>query len=268
MELTVDGRRAFAYTGGHAIDSERPSLLFVHGAGADHTVWALQSRYFAYHDWNVLAPDLPGHGRSAGAPLAAIGDIADWLIRLLEAAGIARAILVGHSMGSLAALETAARHPTRSAGIALLGTSVPMPVAKPLMDAARANDHMAFDMIAIWGHSAAAQIGGNRAPGLWMTGGVLRLLEKSAPGVLHADLKACDDYREGLESAAKVTCPALLLLGDRDLMTPPRASKELAGVLADVRTVMLDGCGHEMMAEQPDQVLDALIEFARAHSPP
>ena len=172
---------------------------------------------------------------------------------------IETAQLVGHSMGSLVVLEAAARHPKRVTGLALLGTSVPMPVTDALLLAAEAGDHSAFDMVTIWGHSRDGQVGGNRAPGLWMTGGGLRLLERSGPGVMYAAMTACNDYKHGLESAAKVRCPALLLLGARDAMTPPKAAKALAEAIPNSTTVVLKGCGHMMMSEQPDQVLDALI---------
>ena len=156
-------------------------------------------------------------------------------------------------------LEAAARHPARISRLALLGTAVPMPVAGPLLDAAEADDHAAYDMVTIWGHSRDGQVGGNRAPGIWMTGGGVRLLEHSKPGVMHASLKACNDYTEGLDSGAKVACPTLLLLGARDAMTPPKVARSLAEAIPGSETVVLKGCGHMMMAEQPDAVLDALI---------
>ena len=258
MDILVDGEPVFAATGGQAFDPARPSIVFVHGAGMDHTVWALQTRYFAYHGRNVLAVDLPGHGRSAGQPLAGIGEMADWLVRLLDAAGIDKAAIVGHSMGSLVALEAAVRHETRVSAVALLAISAAMPVSLPLLAASEADDHSAFDMINIWSHSRGAQIGGNRAPGLWMTGQTLRLLERTEPGVLYIDLKACNDFTFDLTMADGVTCPALLVLGERDAMTPPRGAAGLRTAIANAETVMLEGCGHMMMTERPDKVLDAL----------
>ena len=90
MELTVSGKKAYAYTGGKAFDAELPSVVFVHGAQHDHSVWILQSRYLAHHGYGVLALDLPGHGRSAGPALASVGDLADWVAAVLDAAGVAR----------------------------------------------------------------------------------------------------------------------------------------------------------------------------------
>jgi pimeloyl-ACP methyl ester carboxylesterase len=264
VELAVGGRKAYAYTAGHALDQALPSVVFVHGAANDHSAFLLQSRYFAYHGCNALAVDLPGHGRSDGPPLAAIGAMADWLASLLDAAGIRTAALVGHSMGSLVVLECAARHPERVRALALVGTSVPMPVGDALMDAAREDRHLALDMLNLWGHSTAAQLGGNTVPGMWMTGAYVRLLERAKPQVLHVDLEACNDYQDGLESAAKVRCPSLFVLGSRDLMTPPRGARGLAAAIPGARTLLLEGVGHALLAERPDAVLDALIGFVAA----
>ena len=164
-------------------------------------------------------------------------------------------------MGSLAALECAARHPERVRALALIGTAAPMFVGEGLMKAARDDSHDALDMVNIWGHSATAQIGGNTAPGMWMTGAYMRLLERAKPQVLHVDLKACAEYADGTASAAKVKCPTLFILGSRDIMTPPRNAKDLRSAIPGSRTVMLEGAGHALTAERPDAVLDALIGF-------
>src|SRR4051794_25545044 len=107
MQLKVNGHDVFAGTGGKPFDPAQPAIVLLHCAGMDHTAWALHDRYFAHHGISVLAPDLPGLGRSTGAPLTSIADMADWTVALIAAAGAAKAKLVGHSMGSLIALETA-----------------------------------------------------------------------------------------------------------------------------------------------------------------
>jgi len=261
MQLTVAGHPAYAYTGNRPLEPAQPTVVFVHGAANDHSVWALQSRYFAWHGRNVLAVDLPAHGRSAGQPLGSVDAIADWLAALLDAAGVDRAALVGHSLGSLAALAAAARHADRVGAIALLGPAVPMTVSDALLAAARAGDHLAYELINGWSFSAGRHLGGNRVPGVWMTGNALRLTERTRPGVLHADLAACNDYAGGLDAATAVRCPALLILGARDLMAPPRNTDALVAALPDKKVVTLPGCGHALMAEQPDAVLDALRRF-------
>ena len=259
MNLEIDRRVVFAATGGKEHGPNQPLIVFLHGAGMDHSVWALQSRWFAHHGGNVLAVDLPGHGRSAGPPLTDIPSLADWTERLIASMFCDRAALVGHSMGALIAVETAARHPDRSASLCLIGTAAKMPVHPDLLAAAKANSHDAVDMVSLWGLGARATMGGNIAPGVWMLASAERLLEKAAPGVLYADLAACDEYRTGAEAAAKVICPTTLILGERDMMTPVKAGLTLASLIAGAKTSVLKSAGHMLMLERPDETLDALI---------
>lgn len=261
MKLMVDGRQVYAATGNQEPDAERETVVFIHGAGQDHTIWVLPTRYFVRHQRNVLAVDLPGHGRSEGPPLERIEALADWIVAVLDAAGLDTAAVVGHSMGSLVALETAARHPHRVRALALVGTSIPMPVSDALLASAERDEHAALDMLTLWGHSRAAQLGGNATPGMWMVGGGLRLLEQARAGVVYTDLNACNEYVTGLEHAKDLTCPALLILGERDSMTPTRAARAVAEALPNATTVILERAGHALLAERPDPVLDALIRI-------
>jgi pimeloyl-ACP methyl ester carboxylesterase len=258
VELQVDGRKAFAATGGRPFDPAKPAVVFIHGAGMDHTVWTLQTRYFAHHGRSVLAVDLPGHGRSEGPQPGSIEGYAEWIARLIEAAGAARAALAGHSMGALIALEAAARAPERVSALALLGVAARMPVHPDLLAAADANDPRAFELVTSWGYGKAAHLGGNRAPGLWMLGGGKRLLERSAPGMLASDFRACDAYKTAADAASRVSCPTLFVLGAADRMTAPKAATPLADAVRGARTVILPQAGHMMMIEQPDATLDAL----------
>lgn len=258
MLLSVNGAETFVATGGREFDPALSTVVLLHGAGFDHTTWALHSRWFAHHGYGVLAPDLPGHGRSSGAALATIADMADWTAALLEAAGATKARLVGHSMGSLIALETAARHPAKVSGLSLIGTAATMTVGPDLLRAAEANDHAAIDMVSIWGLGFQAELGGSLAPGMWMHSGAQRVLGKCRPGVLFNDLSACNAYQGALAAAAKITVPATLILGERDMMTPAKAGKALAAAIPNAKTIVLPGAGHMMMVERPDELLAAL----------
>ena len=263
MELTVNGKTAYAYTGGKAFDAKLPSVIFVHGAQHDHSVWILQSRYLAHHGYGVLALDLPGHGRSAAPALASVGELADWVTAVQDAAGVKQAAIVGHSMGSLIALECAARHPDRVAKIALLAIAYPMKVSAELLAATRDDEPLAQDMVNIWSHSAYAQYPNCPGPGFWVIGENLRLMQRQKAGVMHVDFAACNAYAGGEQAAAAVRCPALLLLAKRDLMTPLRAARDFAKTIAGAQTVVIEGSGHNMMAEKPDEVLDALVAFLK-----
>jgi pimeloyl-ACP methyl ester carboxylesterase len=263
VRLVVNGTNVFAGTGGRALDAALPLVVFLHGAGLDHTVWALLARWFTHRGFGVLAPDLPGHGGSEGAPLETIAAMADFTAALIAAAGARKAGIIGHSMGSLTALETSARHPNKVSAIGLIATAAAMPVSSDLLKAAEANDPAAFDMVSIWGHGFAAGLGGSLAPGAWMLGNGRRLLERAPPGVLFRDLHACNAYADGLAAAAKAKVPATLVLGERDLMTPAKAGRELAAALPHARVRVLKGAGHMLMSERPDEVLAALGEFAK-----
>src|SRR5256714_10046062 len=165
MQLLVKCAGIFVATGGRPFDRSLPAVVMLHGAGFDHSTWALHSRWFAHHGYSVLAPDLPAHGRSSGAPLPTIADMADWTAALLDAAGAPKAKLVGHSMGSLIALETSARHPDKVSGLSLIGTAAAMTVGPDLLKAAGGKNPAALDMASIWGLRFKAELGGSLPPG-------------------------------------------------------------------------------------------------------
>src|SRR5439155_25424376 len=121
--------------------------------------------------------------------------------------------LVGHSMGALIALAAAARAPDRIASLALVGGAPLMPVHPDLLAEAASGKHNAVDLMVTWAVGRQAQLGANTAPGLWLTSGALRLLERADAAVLAGDRAACDAWRGAAAAAEAVTCPTLLLLG-------------------------------------------------------
>jgi pimeloyl-ACP methyl ester carboxylesterase len=254
-------RAVFLADHGKGFDARRPTALFVHGAGMDHSVWPLQARHFAYRGWNALAVDLPGHGRSGGELLRSIPALADWLGALIEVLGASTVHLVGHSMGALVGLDLAARREDRIAGLALLGAAPRMPVHPALLEAAGRPEPLAPELICDWVFGPAGHFGGHKAPGSWMLGHALRLLSQSAGPRLRDDLAACNDYQDGLQAAGKVRCPTLVIAGAADRMTPARQSARLGEAIRNAQLVVLADCGHMMMVEKPDETLDALVEF-------
>jgi pimeloyl-ACP methyl ester carboxylesterase len=265
MRLTVDGAGVYAHTGGREFDPALPAVVFVHGAGLDHTVWALQVRYVAHHGRSVLAPDLPGHGRSAGQPPESVEALAEWLAALIAAAGAKRAALIGHSMGAAACLELAARRPQLVERLALLGIAPRMKVHPDLIAAAENDPAQAREMIVDWAHGRRGRMGGNAAPGLWIAHTARRLIDRAGDNRgLARDLNACDAWAGGPEAAGKIACPTLLILGAEDRMTPVKSGRELAQAIKGAWAEVLPDSGHMVMVEQPDRTLDLLRKFLGA----
>lgn len=265
MDIDVQGQRTYCYTGGKAFNATQPTAIFIHGALHDHSVWILQTRYLAHHGWNVLAVDLPGHCRSAGTPPATVEAAADFVLALMDAAGLARAALIGHSFGSLIALEAAARAPARVSHLVLVGTAFPMKVSAALLEGSLKAPHKAIDMVNVFSRSTLAPPPSALGPGTWVFGGSRALMRRvlasnSAVNLFHTGFKACDAYANGLEAMAAVTAPVLFILGRKDQMTPPRAAQALVDCAQDARVAALD-VGHLQMLEAPDATLAALREF-------
>lgn len=263
MIVGVDGHDAHASTGGvdHARDDA--VVLLIHGAGMDSTVWQLQTRYLAHRGLRAVAVDLPAHGRSGGEPLTSIEEMAEWVARFAKAADVGTLHAVGHSMGTFIALELASRYPALIASLTLCGTAPAMPVHPELLDAAEQDLPRAAALMAAWGHAQPAHVGLNPTPGLWMLGGARALVENGRPGVLAADFRACMAYTGAEAAAAAATCPATVIIGLGDKMTPPKAGRALAEALEQPRIVELADTGHSMMIENPRAVKQAILDTVR-----
>jgi pimeloyl-ACP methyl ester carboxylesterase len=265
MLLTVQGVDAYCYTGGKPFDPALPTVVFIHGAQNDHSVWALQTRYFAHHGYGVLAVDLPGHGRGKGVAKASVAELADWLLQVLDAAGVQKAALFGHSMGSLIALEASHKAPARVTHLGMIGSTYPMKVSDALLETARSDEPGAIDMVNIWSHSSIAHKPSCPGPGFSVMGGARRLMQRisqiNPQQVFYTDFSACNAYANGEAAAQAVRCPTLFLFGARDMMTPPKSTRLLTSTIQHGRVVTVDS-GHSLMSEQPDAVLDALFSFA------
>jgi pimeloyl-ACP methyl ester carboxylesterase len=268
MKLTVQGRDTYCYTGGKAFDAAKPTIVFIHGVLNDHSVWILQSRYLANHGFNVLAIDLPGHGKSAGNCPKSVEDAAAFVIALLDTAGIAKAALVGHSWGSLIALHAASLAPARVTHLALVATAAPMKVSPALLDAAMSQPLQAIDMVNTFSHSTLAPPPSALGPGTWLYGGsraLMRRILQSNPleNVFHIGFSACNDYSQAFEALAQVNkaqAAILFIVGKWDQMTPPKAAQGLINAAPQASVVRV-GAGHSIMTEAPDATLAALHQF-------
>ncbi len=282
MYLTVLGHPTYCYTGGKPFDAAKPTIVFIHGVLNDHSVWILQTRYLAHHGFNVLALDLPGHGKSAGvnrdiAPCLSVEAAADFILALLDAAELKTASLVGHSFGSLIAIEAAARdavkNPSRIKQLALLGTAAPMLVSPVLLETSISAPNKAIDMVNTFSHSMLAPPPSSLGPGTWLYGSSKALMRRvQASNVAHnlffTGFTACNEYKNAVAGVSIASAAMLFIAGKSDQMTPPKAAKPLVDAAKDaakasgkqVQVVTLEA-GHSLMTEAPDGVLMALKGF-------
>lgn len=267
MIYTVEGAPLYAYTGGKTFDPLKPTVVFIHGVLNDHSVWILQSRHFANHGWNVLAIDLPGHGRSGGKAPTTVQSAAQSIVALLDAAGVSKAILIGHSFGSLIALHAAAEHPSRVSQLVMVGTAYPMRVSPALLENSLNAPEKAIHMVNVFSHSTLAPPPSALGPGTWLLGGSKALMRRVLASNPHENIfnigfKACDQYDQGEAAMAKVTCPTLFLLGQKDQMTTPKAAQSLIRLAQDGQVVQVNA-GHQLMVEAPEEALKAMLSFCK-----
>ena len=269
MYLQVNGAQTYCYTGGKAFDAAKPTVVFIHGVLNDHSVWILQTRYLANHGVNVLAVDLPGHCKSGGEAPSSVEEAADFIAALLDAAGVPSAALVGHSWGSLIALEAASRLKDRVNHLVLLGTAYPMKVSPALIEASLNEPLKALTMVNVFSRSTLAAPPSALGPGTWVYGASMALGKRvltSNPkvNVFHRGFVACDTYANGEQAVAAITCPVLFVLGAQDQMTQPKAAQGLiktaqaAGKAVQVVSLPV---GHHQMTETPDATLFAIRDF-------
>ena len=277
MKLTLHPTQApayeaYAYTGGKAFNAKQPTVIFIHGVLNDHSVWILQSRYLAHHGFNVLAIDLPGHGRSGGNAPSSVQEAATFIGQLLDAAGIQQAAMVGHSWGSLIALQAAADLKDRITHTVLVGTAFPMKVSPALIEASLNDPMKALKMVNVFSRATLAAPPSAFGPGTWVYGASMALGRRvlaSNPkvNIFHRGFVACDSYDQGLEAMAALTCPVLFVLGERDQMTPLKAAKSLidqAAVTGKTYRVVKVPMGHHQMTESPEETLKAMHAFLSA----
>jgi pimeloyl-ACP methyl ester carboxylesterase len=243
-------------------------MVLVHGAGGTHVVWQAQSRALAHAGYNVLVPDLPGHGQTDDVPgIGSVDDYARWLEKLIHAASAraripaAPVLLVGHSLGACIAVSYAAARPDRVQGLALVGASLEMKVNPALLEDCLADLPRAVAFITSFGHGRATHLCAGTAPGAWVLGADRALMLASAPAILHRDFAVSAAWQGGA-LAPQVRCPALVVSGAQDRMTPAKAGRQLAEALRDARHEVLPAVGHLLPTEAPRALLKLLERFA------
>ena len=261
MYFDVNGKRVFATTGGKPFDASRPTVIFLHGSGLDHTFWGLHSRFFAFRKYSVLVPDFPGHTNSEGPPLTSIEEMADWLNDVVETLDASNISIIAHSQGCLVALEFASRYKDRLKSVSFVASGLATPVNAALIDAAENNPEAAIAMMLGWGFGPAGHLHQGPIPGNSMVAGGLKVMRGNVPGELATDLRACDNYRNGKEAATAISCPIQVLLGGKDRMAPRKAGMELVAHLDNPELHILADSGHMVPQEAPDESRKLLRDF-------
>lgn len=261
MKHQLNGIDIHVATGGRKFDASGDVIIMLHGSGQNHLTWVLQSRYFAYRGFAVLAPDFPGHGLSDGTPLLSIEEMATWVIELLDSLDVRHATLVGHSQGCLVALETAAAYPDRIKRVALIAGAMAIPVSQQLLDMSDKALTKAISVMISWGHGPVAHMHDNTQPGHSFIGYGQRVMELNDNDALRADLNACNAYTNGPDAAKSITQSALCILAKNDRMTPLKFGQQMAKTLVNTEIRVIDGAGHMLPAECPAEVNAALRSF-------
>ena len=232
------------------LTGHKPPLLLIHGAGGSHLSWPPHLRRLP--DLRVIAVDLPGHGRSGGPGCTSIAAYRDKLRDFVDALGLSRFILAGHSMGGAIALDYARLFPERVAGLGLIGTSARLRVAPAILDGIRTDFAATTAQMMGWMVGSAFPASARRL--------ALQRLRESNPDVLHGDFAACDvfDLRTEVQG---LPLPALIIVGEEDQMTPPKFSESLHASLPNSELHRLPNAGHMVQLEQPDVVTDLLARF-------
>tara|TARA_Y100000590_G_scaffold365117_1_gene423848 strand:+ start:345 stop:1169 length:825 start_codon:yes stop_codon:yes gene_type:complete len=269
MKFKVDNNEVFASTGGRPFDKNKPLIIFVHGSGLTHMTWVLQTRYFAFHGYSVLALDLPGHGLSSGESLKSIEEMSDWLSKVIDAVGYKEASLVGHSQGCLVTIECASKYSNKIKTLSLIGGAGAIPMNPELLSLAENNDPKAVDLMMDWAHGPAGHFGGHPVPGLYhINTGTMLAKTRTIKNTLGVDFRACDNYKNGFEAAKKIKIPTLSILATDDKMCPVKEGKKLADLIEGSQVDIIDNCGHMMLLEEADRVLAVLKKFITSKYPP
>ncbi len=195
--------------------------------------------------------------------MTSIEEMAEWVAGSVAGLGLRRVHVVGHSMGTFIALELASRHPHLTETITLCATAAAMPVHPDLLAAAHDDVPAAAAMMAAWGHARPARAGATSPPGSWLITGPRSLVKSAAPGALASDLMACAQYTAATVAAAAVTCPATVIIGLGDKMTPPRSGRALAAAFPAAHVVELANTGHFMLSGNARAVNRALLAALR-----
>jgi len=248
----IDSTKIACWINGKDFGKHKQSLVFIHGSGGDHSLWSLQ--YAKLHkQFNIVAIDLPGHGRSQGSGESDVGNYCLWMKRLLDALHLKNSILVGHSLGAAIALQFALNYPQEIKGIIPVGGGMKMPVNPSILEGLQKNPAEIIDFI------CKLSLAKENRPQFFAS--LKKSLSLANIDVLYSDLSACDKL-DLTSKISKITAPVLVICGTEDKMTPPDFSRRIAENIDGAKLCLIEGAGHMVMMERPNEFNEALNKFA------
>ena len=257
MNLQIENKQVFFTDTGESFDKSKHSIILLHGSGQSHVVWSLTTQYLSDQDYNVFALDFPGHGNSDGDSLKTIEEMAEWLDKVIKKIGIQNLTLVGHSQGCLVALEYANKFPKKTKNIVFVAGSYKIPVNKSLIDLASSGDIESLNLMMKWGYGHSKQfIGGNP---------LQKILNSSREviEVLSVDLKACNNYKNGINAVKKIKCRTFFIFGESDKMIKLENGKEFSGLISGSEIHVIKDCGHMIILEKAFEMREKIVEFLK-----
>jgi pimeloyl-ACP methyl ester carboxylesterase len=269
MHFLVQQQPAFVKLVRDTFDPTKPSVVLIHGAANTHRVWDEILTAITHATHNILAIDLPGHGATFADAKTSIEGYADWLINLLDNGAINDATLIGHSMGSLIALDCARRYPARVTALMLIGTAAPMPVAAQVLTLANDDIEAAYDTVTRASFYVAKNDDGTwPVPSVTMTA-YRQALSESQPNLLANDMNACNNYAIDSVDLSSIHTPTLILIGEKDRMTSVEAGLAVSQQLANATHAVIANVGHMMMLEATAKVAQLMNDFlVESYQPP
>ena len=255
MIFQLENKNIHASDSGQGIDTNKDTIVFLHGSGLSHIVWSLAEQFFSSKIYNVLSIDLPGHGNSDGPCLDSVEKIADWMEKVFDKLKLKNLILVGHSQGCLEILEYSSRYKERLKKLVFVGGSNKMPVHPDLIELAQSGHSDAVKLMMKWGYEGSKKfIGGNPVEKIIQS-------PRDISEILAVDLNACNNYSNGSEAAKVIDLPSMLIFGELDKMVNLEAGKKFSNLIKNSTTHVIKGCGHMIMIEKAFEMREKILEF-------
>jgi len=250
----IDGRRIACWVNNGSFLPDRKTLVFIHGSGDDHTKWIRQYTPFK-NGFNIVALDLPGHGRSEGPGEQEVAAYVKWVKKILDGLKIFNPVLIGHSLGAAICLSFVIRYDTAAAAVVPVAVGVKMPVNPMILEGLLQDPASVIGMVAKF--SVAKQ---NREK---FSGLIAESLSRVNPEIIHGDFSACNSLNI-TEAVARIRIPTLVICGAEDKMTPPSLSQFIRDRIPGARLTLIEGAGHFVMMENPEAFNAALADFVNA----